>query len=64
MIIESSTQLIVLKDDIMWDVWLAGGQSNMEFNLRTQLVRSKKYRPPICRMYDFIMSLKLLMKME
>src|SRR5690554_3258118 len=33
-IIESSTQSIVLKDVLCGDVWLAGGQSNMEFSLK------------------------------
>lgn len=34
MFIETSTESIVLKDILFGDVWLAGGQSNMEFSLK------------------------------
>lgn len=34
LIIETITESIVLKDILFGDVWLAGGQSNMEFNLK------------------------------
>ncbi len=42
LIIESSTESIVLKDILFGDVWLAGGQSNMEFNMKDTIDASQE----------------------